>query len=159
MSIFAQLFFIKKEPMWFALVALSKRVTMSKSLPSLFAQLLFIKELPKWFALVAQKRDHEQIAPVALYERATVSDSLRSPMPKERREWYLSFSQANLFHLQKIKKMSDLLEKPMSKIPTLTVHAVECRCCPQPNIVCTAPICCLKGQCHKKSFQTETVGV
>ena len=125
MSIFAQLFFIKKEPMWFALVALSKRVTMSKSLPSLFAQLLFIKELPKWFALVAQKRDHEQIAPVALYERATVSDSLRSPMPKERREWYLSFSQANLFHLQKIKKMSDLLEKPMSKIPTLTVHAVD----------------------------------
>ena len=49
----------------------------SELLPSLFAQLLFFKE--QWDASSCcslQKSDLEWIAPVALYKRATVSESL-----------------------------------------------------------------------------------
>ena len=51
----------------------------SESLPSLFAHSLFCKEQPERFALVA------------LFKRATMSNSLRSLMTKERREWFPLF--------------------------------------------------------------------
>ena len=50
-----------------------------ESLPLLFAYSLFFKERLEWFA------------PVALYKRATVSDSLRSLMTKERWEGFALF--------------------------------------------------------------------
>ena len=68
----------------------------SALLPSLFAQLLFFKECP-WAnpsgrsGLSEQKGDREWFAPVTLYKRVTVSNSLRSLMTKEQWEWFPLF--------------------------------------------------------------------
>ena len=58
----------------------------SESLPSLFAQLLFFKELlwANHSGCSKQKSDRERFAPVALYKRATMSDSFRSLMTKDQ---------------------------------------------------------------------------
>ena len=78
----------------------------SESLPSLFAQLLFFKE--QW----------EQLALVTLDKRATMSYLLSLLMTKKSDgSDLLIFTNESLFCSQ---KMSDLLEKPMSKSPTLT---------------------------------------
>ena len=63
-----------------------------------------------------QKCDHERIASIALYKRATMSDLLRLLMTKERQE------QFSLFHeliALSLTKKSDSLEKPRSDFPTL----------------------------------------
>ena len=76
-----------------------------KSLPLLFAYSLFFKERLEWFA------------PVALYKRATVSDSLRPLYDKRAMGGICSFSQANRSFTH--KKRANCLKKPMSKFPTL----------------------------------------
>ena len=65
--------------------------------------------------------DCERITPVALYKRATVSNSLPSPMKKERQESdFLFFTKSSNSH-----------EKPMSKFPSLPAFdQVKKQCCP-----------------------------
>ena len=92
---------------------------MSESLQSLFALSLFFKE--QW----------EQFALIALYRRATVSESLQSLFTKEWLQAICSFPKGNRYfalYLQKTsdslfahKKTSDSLEKPKSKISTLQI--------------------------------------
>ena len=67
-----------------------------------------------------QKSDHEQITPVALYKRATMSDSLRLLTTKELRARFMS---ELLFCSQ---KTSELLEKLMREFPTLSYSIVVC---------------------------------
>ena len=66
--------------------------------------------------LLFKKSDHERIADVALYKRATMRDSLRSLMTKEQWSDLLFFMSESIFSSQ---KTSNLIEKPMSKFPTL----------------------------------------
>ena len=80
----------------------------SESLPSLFAQLLFFKE---W---------REQIAPVALYKRATISDSLPLLFSKERLAGFTLFHEWIAFSLFHSQKTRNWLEKMKSEFPTLT---------------------------------------
>ena len=92
---------------------------MSESLQSLFALSLFFKE--QW----------EQFALIALYRRATVSESLQSLFTKEWPKAICSFPKGNRYfalYLQKTSdslfahnKTSDSLEKPKSKISTLQI--------------------------------------
>ena len=76
------------------------------------------------------KSDHERVAHIALYKRATVSDLLRSLMTKghpwairSRRSLQKSDRSNSLFLKSELlfcsQKTSELLEKPMSKFPTL----------------------------------------
>ena len=81
----------------------------SESLPKLFAHSLFFKERL------------ERFTPVALYKRATMSNSLRSLMTKSNRSDSLFFMSEFLFHSQ---KMSESLQKPMSEFPTLYIDRV-----------------------------------
>ena len=67
-----------------------------------------------------QKSDHEQITPVALYKRATMSDSLRLLTTKELRARFMS---ELLFCSQ---KTSEVLEKLMREFPTLSYSIVVC---------------------------------
>ena len=63
----------------------------------------------------------ERFTPVALYKRATMSNSLRSLMTKSNRSDSLFFMSEFLFRSQ---KMSESLQKPMSKFPTLYIDRV-----------------------------------
>ena len=58
-------------------------------------------------------------APVTLYKRAAVNDSLLSLMTKERQEWFPLFHDRITPLLFRSQKMSDSLEKPKSEFPTL----------------------------------------
>ena len=89
-----------------------------KSLPSLFAKSLFCKNHLEWFT------------PVTLYKRATVRDSLKSFMTKERREPFTLFRKQIALPLFCSQKMSKFLEKPMSEFPTL-VKKMVCPHCPK----------------------------
>ena len=62
-----------------------------------------------------------RFTPVALYKRATMSNSLRSLMTKSNRSDSLFFMSEFLFRSQ---KMSESLQKPMSKFPTLYIDRV-----------------------------------
>ena len=64
----------------------------SESLPSLFVPLLFFK-VRQNSCCSLQKSDHEQIAPLAIYKRATVSNSIPSLFTKELREQFTLFQE------------------------------------------------------------------
>ena len=110
--------------LWFERIALKKWSIGSKSFPTFyaqeqidplfFAQLLFFKERREQFALVVflWKSDHEQIAPVALYKRVTMSDLLLLLMKKEQHKQIAVLLICS-------QKTSNLLEKPMREFPTL----------------------------------------
>ena len=90
----------------------------SESLPSLFVPLLFFK-VRQNSCCSLQKSDHEQIAPLAIYKKATISVSLLLLMTKERWEHFVLFHRqiALLFFCS--QKMIASLKKLMSEFPTL----------------------------------------
>ena len=90
----------------------------SESLPSLFVPLLFFK-VRQNSCCSLQKSDHEQIAPLAIYKRATVSNSIPSLFTKELREQFTLFQERIAILLFRSQKTSDSLEKPKSEFPTL----------------------------------------
>ena len=88
----------------------------SKSLLFFFAQSIFFKEQP-WVShsgCSEQKIDPERFTPVALYKRATVSDSLRSLMTKEWQDRFALFHERIALLLTKNEQIA---QKPNERIP------------------------------------------
>ena len=95
----------------------------SESLQLLFAKLLFFKDRWDQFSLVAlyKKRDCERIAPVTLYKRATVSESISSIFKKERREWIILFHERIALLITKNEQF-DLMIWSDDRIPNPDSH-------------------------------------
>ena len=96
----------------------------SESLPSLFAQSLFFKERRVWFLLVALDKRAAGSLPSFFTKEGPWAISPRCSWQKSEGSDSLFFTSKSLFCSQ---KTSDLLEKPMSKFPTLCNIIPWCR--------------------------------
>ena len=88
-----------------------------ESLPSLFTQSLFFKD--RFALLPLYKSNREQIAPVALYKRASVSDSRRLLMTKEWQERFALVHKRITLSLFRPQNTSNSTENQKSKFTTL----------------------------------------
>ena len=93
-----------------------KRVT--SVICSSFEQIALIKPAIRFWQFCPPFYDaQDQIAPVAVYKRATMSDSFPMLMTKEQRERCALFPQRTVLSLLRLRKTSDLLEKTDEQIP------------------------------------------
>ena len=121
-------FFKKEQHQWFARdlnESLSKKERFTRKIVFFICFCQFFPHfMPKSSSLCRslKKSDRERIAPLTLFKRATVSDSLPLRMTKEGQEWFALFHKRIVLSLT---KTCDSLKKLMSEFPTLGKYTAK----------------------------------